>query len=513
VVGQDTNCGWVITVNAGGSTSVTNQNGRGAYDGSEDALVGIVNNSDALVTSVTLQGSSDIFGFDGDGICNYGNFAQTSNGAYCASLTGGDAIDPNDYEGPNNTFTGISSGATTGTVAFTSALVPGGSTFFSLEDSPFTATATLKSDIVVSPSTVTATEGMSTGPITVATFADLPNVSPAGDFTATINWGDGTPLDNTGTISVGSGNYVVTGSHTYAEEGPYSTTVTVNDVNLAINYGTATGSATVVDAALTASTNPKIPNATTGKSFTAPVAAFTDANPLATSSDYTASINWGDNATSAGTISQPGGIGTVLYVSGTHTYAANGTYTVTVTVTDDGGAKVTITNTVTDYDAVISCGSSCAGSATVSGQTTGATSSSTTGTILLDLNKTPAVVGAFSCGDPFRHAALYSFMTSNGITASGSIALTVTFNNSAAAGAWWVPFAVCYDSPGVPFTTLLGQSKTLGLLPFCPLSRPGHPVVGPCVQSIRYSTVVPLPSEKGTVTEQLILPPNDPFSH
>jgi hypothetical protein len=68
-------------------------------------------------------------------------------------------------------------------------------------------------------------------------------------------------------------------------------------------------------------------------------------------------------------------------------------------------------------------------------------------------------------------------------------------------------------SPGVPFTSLTGRTVTLGLLPVCPFPRPGHPVAGPCVQSIRYSTFLPLPSEKGTVTEQLVLPPNDPFSH
>jgi hypothetical protein len=308
----------------------------------------------------------------------------------------------------------------------------------------------------------------------------------------------------------------VTDSHTYAEEHDASTTtVTVTDTSLSL-MGSGNGGVTVNDAPLVAGPSPSIPNATTNHSFTTEVATFTDTNPTASLSDYSAStaavINWG-NGSSNGTVSQPGGVGTPFEVTGTNTYTVNGTYPITVTVTDVGGSFVVIANTVKDYDAVISCGSSCAGSATVSGQTTGATSPSTTGTILLDLNKTPAVVGAFSCGDPFRHAALYSFMTSNGITASGSIALTVTFNNSAAAGAWWVPFAVCYDSPGVSFTTLLGQSKTLGLLPFCPLSRPGHPVVGPCVQSIRYSTIVPLSSEKGTVTEQLILPPNDPFSH
>ena len=46
-----------------------------------------------------------------------------------------------------------------------------------------------------------------------------PTVRPIADFTATIDWGDGTPL-TAGTISQPGGvgtAYVVTGSHTYAD--------------------------------------------------------------------------------------------------------------------------------------------------------------------------------------------------------------------------------------------------------------------------------------------------------
>ena len=307
----------------------------------------------------------------------------------------------------------------------------------------------------------------------------------------------------------------MTDSHTYPEEGPYTTKVTVSDLSLlGINFGSASGSASVADAALTAAPpQPAIPDATSGKSFTAEVATFTDANAGALVGDYTASINWGDNTSSSGTVTQPGGAGTTLDVSGTHTYASNGTYNITVTVSDDGGSNVILTNTVKDYDAVITCSSSpCTGTATSTSQSTGASTSSTTGTILLDLNNTPSI-GAFSCGDPFRHAPQYSAIFSSGLAANGSVDLTITFANNAAAGSWWVPFAVCYDAPGVPFTSLTGRTVTLGLLPVCPFPRPGHPVAGPCVQSIRYSTFLPLPSEKGTVTEQLVLPPNDPFSH
>jgi hypothetical protein len=515
-VGQDSGCGYVVTVGANGLATVTHEAGVGPYDGSEDVLVGVVNDSDALVTSVELSGTSDTFGFDGDGICTY---SFTGDG-YCGSLPDSD---PYDYEGPNNTFTAYTADA--GTVSFDNALAPGAGTYFSLEEAPTAAgTVGLSSDIVVSASSFSATEGSSTGAVQVASFNDGPDSSPVTDFEVTTNWGDGSTPSTSGVITQPGGvgtAYVVTDSHTYGEEGPETTTVTVADVNLlTVNLGSGDAFINVADAPLSATAQqPSIPNATTNKSFSTAVASFTDANPTAPLSDYAsptaAVINWGDaSATSDGSVSQPGGVGTAFIVSGAHSYASNGTYTITVTVTDAGGASVVLTNFVKDYDAVITCSSSpCSGTAVSTSQSTGASTSSSTGTILLDLNNTPAVVGAFSCGDPLRHAPQYSSIFSSGLAANGSVDLTITFADNAAAGAWWVPFAVCYDSPGVAFTSLTGRSVTLGLLPLCPLARPGHPVVGPCVQSIYYSTILPLPNEKGTVTEKLILPSNDPFSH
>ncbi len=58
----------------------------------------------------------------------------------------------------------------------------------------------------------------------------------------------------------------------------------------------------------------------------------------------------------AGTVSQPGGIGTVFDVSGSHTYAASGVnggtghYTIQVFVTDVGGSKLTVVNTANVAD-------------------------------------------------------------------------------------------------------------------------------------------------------------------
>jgi len=116
-------CNEVITVNSNGTFSVTGIPANGTnYDGSDDALVGIVNNSSTPVSSVFLNGNGvDIFGFDGDGVDTFG--------------APGNSMDTTGYGGPDAYFTGISPDDTMGTVNFISAIAPGGSTYFSLEES------------------------------------------------------------------------------------------------------------------------------------------------------------------------------------------------------------------------------------------------------------------------------------------------------------------------------------------------------------------------------------------
>jgi PKD repeat protein len=83
--------------------------------------------------------------------------------------------------------------------------------------------------------------------------------------------------------------------------------------------------------------------------FTATVATLTDADPGGVTTDYTGQINWGDGTTSACPstscsigVRAAGG----FTVSGSHNYRNNGTYTVTITLTDAGGSASKTTTTI-----------------------------------------------------------------------------------------------------------------------------------------------------------------------
>jgi hypothetical protein len=193
----------------------------------------------------------------------------------------------------------------------------------------------------------------------IATFSDpgFPT-NTAGDFTASINWGDGGIGVGT-VVALGGGNFGVQGSHQFNEEGSFSLSVTVADDAPGTATIAITGQAVIADAPLTASpvaipfpanTGVALPSSTV-------VSTFTDANPTAPVSNFTAVIDWGDGSpTILGTIAQPGGVGTAFEVTGGHTYAKPGVYTTTINVLDDGGSTVTLTNTVTVTDLPVTTG-------------------------------------------------------------------------------------------------------------------------------------------------------------
>src|SRR5206468_4177725 len=117
---------------------------------------------------------------------------------------------------------------------------------------------------------------------------------------------------------------------------------------------TITGTATVADAALTGSSQASSAGRRVGtNSSVLSGATFTDANPGDHTADFTATITWGDGGpTSSGTVSYDSGTGTYT-VAGSHTYADEGTYNISIAVADDGGSSTTITGTATVADAAL----------------------------------------------------------------------------------------------------------------------------------------------------------------
>ena len=93
--------------------------------------------------------------------------------------------------------------------------------------------------LTVSP--LSATVGVAT-PVNqvIATFVDEAAVDPIGDYSATINWGDGSAVVTTGItiVALGGGNFQIEApSHTYTARGTHQVTVTVNDTDPASSVG------------------------------------------------------------------------------------------------------------------------------------------------------------------------------------------------------------------------------------------------------------------------------------
>jgi hypothetical protein len=119
--GSATDCNLFVTFNANGSIATTN-GPQIDYEGVEDALIGVINNTASTIFSFGIS-APGIFGFDGDGIETY-----VSNHL---PLVAGNP-DTLGYGGPQAFFTGIA--GNTGTVNFVGGIPAGGHAFFSLEE-------------------------------------------------------------------------------------------------------------------------------------------------------------------------------------------------------------------------------------------------------------------------------------------------------------------------------------------------------------------------------------------
>jgi hypothetical protein len=125
-------CNTTIVINPSGTLTIAAGPSATPYDGSDDNLVGILNNSGATVNAILLSGhgvDGGIFSFDGDGVDDYLSPAISPNAMDTSS--GG-------YGGPLSYFTNLSATVVaddTGMVNFIGGLADGAQTYFSLEDS------------------------------------------------------------------------------------------------------------------------------------------------------------------------------------------------------------------------------------------------------------------------------------------------------------------------------------------------------------------------------------------
>ncbi len=128
-VGRDSGCAILLEIDANGSLRVNTDPSQGPYDGEEDTLIGVQNNSTKKVLAIPLKGPLPFFSFDGDGICG----KDSNTGQPFRPAPPGCPFGPTGYEGPGVSFSNISADLTSGTVNFAGGIPPGGKAYFSLE--------------------------------------------------------------------------------------------------------------------------------------------------------------------------------------------------------------------------------------------------------------------------------------------------------------------------------------------------------------------------------------------
>lgn len=174
------------------------------------------------------------------------------------------------------------------------------------------------------PGSITTSEGDPWG--ASVSFSDPDSIF----WTATVDYGEGQGQQDL----VVSGSQVVL-SHTYIQDGTYTTTVSVKDEHGNETKGTV---AVLVNNALPVLGAISAPVIPTPNNTAINVAAnFSDSGILDT---HLAVWNWGDGTSSAGEIRESNGSGTV---SGNHVYMTAGVYEVSLTLKDESDSIVRAT--------------------------------------------------------------------------------------------------------------------------------------------------------------------------
>lgn len=130
-IGLSSVCSTIITItdDGPGGFNVTSKIPEGAqpYDGSDDSLIGVINDSSEMIYSLYLTGNN-IFGFEADGMCS----ASYASGVTGTNSCSGATLDPNGYGGNEVNFVADSNDA--GGVNFVNGIASEGMQHFSLEE-------------------------------------------------------------------------------------------------------------------------------------------------------------------------------------------------------------------------------------------------------------------------------------------------------------------------------------------------------------------------------------------
>ena len=348
-VGLHGTCNLAIVKNADGSFTIVSGNPVG-YDGQEDQIIGVVNNSNTTITSINLSAASATppppFAFDGDGICAYQPFV--SNSQPCNNVGSG-------YLGGASSFTNVNAAMTSGIVNFAPGIPPGGTSYFSLEGPVGIIVNQVQLSKSFTPATITV-NGNSTLRLTVTNKSTTAVTTVAfTDNLATANLTAISPLG--ATVIANCGTFTVT-----------ATTVTFAGANL------AAGAGCFLDLSVTSATTGALVNTTSMVTYdqAGPDAAATATlqvnqlpvnNPLPPTfgkSFMPATIAVGGTSTLTLTITNPNAT-QITNVSFTDPLPAGVTVTTAIGVTNPfcGGMLNVATNAVSLTGATIAGGASC----------------------------------------------------------------------------------------------------------------------------------------------------------
>lgn len=208
----------------------------------------------------------------------------------------------------------------------------------------FTVVVTNVAPTVTPIAKQTVSEGTLLSLTDIGTFTD-PGPEAGGTFTFSINWGDGSS-PSTGTATVDQAGTVLlplqgsfNGSHTYGNDGTYLVTLQVTDKDAGIGAAQFNVIVTNVAPTVTPIGNQSVAE---GQALSlTDIATFSDPE-FGVGTAFVFAIDWGDGSaldTGTATIDVAGAPGQLTQGSfdGSHTYADNGTYTVTLRVTDNAG--------------------------------------------------------------------------------------------------------------------------------------------------------------------------------